>query len=100
MRPAGEIRMALSAAAAEFGASGATWRDLAAAACVGFDAAQVTTDNMVRAGDLVVVGRVTRPGACRPMRLLAAPVVIGEQCDDAPQAAELQAVVRCWADFR
>lgn len=101
MRPVGEIRMALSAAAAEFGEAGATWRDLAVAACVGYDAAQATTDNMVRAGDLVVIGRVTRPGVSRPMRLLAAPVVIGEQRDDdAPQAAELQAVVRCWADFR
>ena len=35
---------------------GASWRDAAVAAQVGWDAARVTVENMVRAGDLVKVG--------------------------------------------
>jgi hypothetical protein len=57
MRPAGEIKLALLRAAAELATPrrGPTLRELAAAARVGLDAAESTVENMVRAGDLVIV---------------------------------------------
>ena len=102
MRPRGEIREALCLAAVQFGQDGFTWRDLAHAACVGFDAAKRTVGNMARAGELVVLDEVRVPGANRPM-LRYVPAVIG---DDALKAvggtpgAELAAIVHCWADFK
>lgn len=94
MRPRGEIRMALSMAAAEFGSVGATFLDLAHRACVGLDAAQTTLANMARAGDLRVIGQTRLEGVCRPVNLYAAPAPAE------PLGAELDGVVRCWADFR
>ena len=68
-RPRGEIRTALAGAAqalhAEHGP--ATWRDMAVAAQVGFDAARRTVQNMARAGELRRVDTVPVLGARRPM---------------------------------
>jgi hypothetical protein len=77
-RPAGEIRQALRRAfldlamarMAEQGAAKAarvTWREAAAVAAVGWDAAKRTADNMARAGELVPVGLVRTPGVSRAM---------------------------------
>jgi len=61
---------------------------------VGFDAARVTADNMIRSGELIVIGHHREPGVCRPMNLLAVPHGAAE----APGAA-LDQVVRSWSDF-
>lgn len=102
MRPRGEIRAALGQAADMLPApapgevAGATWRDLAELACVGFDAARRTVDNMLAAGELIVVGHKREPHACRPMNLLARPgAVVAAR---APSAFD--ELARCWADFR
>lgn len=95
MRPRGDVRVALKEAAVGAGFSGATWRGLARLAGVGFDAARVTADNMVRAGELIVIGHSREPGICRPMSLLAVPAEPACQ----PGSA-LDEVVRSWADFR
>lgn len=56
-RPRGEVRLALAVAAAELTREngGATWREMAIRACVGFAAARDTTRNMARAGELQVL---------------------------------------------
>jgi hypothetical protein len=75
-RPAGEIRQALRRAFLDLAsarmAEGAqvvriTWREAAAVAAVGWDAAKRTADNMARAGELVPVGLVRTPGVSRAM---------------------------------
>lgn len=70
MRPAGEIRQALLSAAEAY-PQGATWRQLGQAACVGFEAARITCDNLARAGELAVLGTLQVPGCPRPMRRYA-----------------------------
>lgn len=72
MRPAGEIRQVLWAAAQELSRSGGdvTWRDMALHAQVGLDAARFTVKNMVRDGWLEPVGTRRAPHANRPMRTL------------------------------
>lgn len=95
MRSPGEIRMAMREAAASCAHSGATWRTLGDMACVGALAARRTAENMLRSGELVVLGAVRVPGVNRPMALLAP-----RQCEAAPPGLELAEVVRCWADFR
>lgn len=70
MRPAGEIRQALRSAAQTLAVperNGATWRDLAAHAQVGFDAAKQTVRDMAAAGELVPIGTVRADHASRPM---------------------------------
>jgi hypothetical protein len=69
MRPRGEIRVALfdAAQALKQEQGGATWREMAARACVGFDAARKTVSNMVLAGELEPCGQVRAAHACRPM---------------------------------
>lgn len=64
MRPQGEVRQALCAAAARlFPERGAcTYLDLADAAQVELDAAQTTVRNMARAGELQRVGHEKRAG--------------------------------------
>ncbi len=94
MRPAGEYRLALETAAGELGRAG-TWRELAAAAGVGFEVARCTAKNMVRDGVFERAGTVSVPGVCRPMVLYAPAGPAG-----APPGAALESVVRCWADFR
>ncbi|MBX3605347.1 MAG: hypothetical protein KF788_08750 [Piscinibacter sp.] len=70
-----EVRDALARAAEELWertqGTGATWRDMAVHACVGFGAARDTAKNMAVAGELQVVGQRSVPGVCRPMRLYA-----------------------------
>lgn len=95
MRPRGEIRSAMAAVAAELGSSGATWRDMATRAGVGFDLARRTAENMRAVGELAAVGTVRAPGVCRPMVLYAPPLQVAAEA-----GAELDAVIRCWADFR
>lgn len=94
MRPRGEIRLALSMAAAEFGRTGASFRDLAHRSQVALSDAQRTLDNMAAAGELERVGTTRRPGVSRPLNLYAVPLPVE------PEAAELVDVVRCWAEFR
>lgn len=76
MRPRGEIRAALSAAALSLApvadAAGVTYLDLAATAKVGFEAARNTTKDMVKAGELVPVGFRQVPGIKRPLRTYVA----------------------------
>jgi hypothetical protein len=69
MRPAGEVRLALRDAAQALRAEArvATWRDLALRAQVGFAVAQVTVENMARAGELQRVGAVRVAHSRRPM---------------------------------
>lgn len=76
MKARGEVRLALAQAAESFGAHGATWRQLAAAAQVGWDAARMTVENMVRAKQLVVVGTATVDGCFRPMNRCALPAAL------------------------
>lgn len=92
MRPRGEERLALSMAAAEFGSAGAHFLDLAHRSLVGADVARVTLGNMVRAGELQVIGRAAIPGVCRPVNLYAPPSVVADP-------AELAEVMRGWADL-
>lgn len=58
MRPPGEIRMVLRAAAVEMGSGGQAfaWRELAERTQVGYSAARYTVMNMCRAGELVRSG--------------------------------------------
>ena len=68
-RPQGEVRRALMDAAARIaeGQPGATWRELASAAQVGYAVAKATHRNMVRAGELEPVDEVRTPNNNRPM---------------------------------
>jgi hypothetical protein len=73
MRPPGEIRGALFSAAQAFvkslpdGRHGATVRELAACANVGYNAALETIRNMKRAGDLEIAGELEVPYRNRPV---------------------------------
>ena len=95
MRPLGDIRQALASAATTLaGQHGCfTGRDVAAWANVGFEKTRLTLKDMVRAGELVVVGQARAPGVCRPLNVYAQPLQ-----QDAPGAG-LAAVVQRWADF-
>lgn len=105
MRPRGEVRLALSMAAAclpRFDGAGhrvgASFRELATASQaysseLSHDAVRETLNNMARHGELEVVGQAREPGVCRPVNLYAVPLP-----DD--EGAELVDVVRCWSDFR
>jgi hypothetical protein len=76
MRPRGELRAALRAAAealAPPGSEGVTWRVLVRHACVGELMGRRTVVNMLRSGELVSAGTRSVPGICRPMRLIALP---------------------------
>lgn len=86
MSAAGEIRQAIARAAATFGADGATWRQLAVAAQVGFDIARMTVENMVRAGQLVVVGTAPRDGGGRPLNRCALPTALSLAAEREQQA--------------
>jgi hypothetical protein len=70
-----------------------TGRDVAQCAQVAFEKARLTLKDMVRAGELVVVGEATAPGVCRPLNLYSRPQA------SAAAGADLQHVVRRWADF-
>ena len=98
MRPRGEVRIALGSAAASLGPAGGTWRELAAAASVGFDVAAQTARNMARSGELRVIDVVRVPGVGRPMVRYAPAVPAGDEPGRAP-GAELAALMRGWASF-
>lgn len=99
MRPRGEIRMALAAAADALTQQRGcfTSRDAAHLAKVEFEVARLTLKDMERAGELDKLDRQVREqGVRRPLNLYAS--ARGEPVADA--AAELGRVVRCWADFQ
>lgn len=95
MRPRGAIRQALLGAAQTLAAQqgGATWREMAAHARVGWDAARKTVGNMVAAGELQPCGQVRAPHACRPM-VLYTPQTGGSKWTAEGFALDL--VVRRW----
>lgn len=76
MRPRGEVRAALSAAALALApvaeARGVTYLELATTAQVGFQLARTTTKDMVKAGELVPFGFRQVPGIKRPLRTYVA----------------------------
>lgn len=96
MRPRGDVRQAVSGAAGTLVQQHGcfTGRDVAAFAQVGFEKARQTLKDMVRAGELVVIGESTAPGVCRPLNVYALPAVQGS-----PGAALEQALKR-WVDFK
>ena len=81
-RPVGPERAALLAAAQALHQQGkaGTWRDLAALAQVGYGVAQRTCWNMVKAGELEVVGYASTRGPGRPVAILdiATPAARGQ----------------------
>ena len=94
MRPQGEIRQQLLAAAPVQTPEGhgLSWLSLAAVAKVGLEQARRTVDNAARAGELVVVGEELQPLG-RPRKLYARPAAT----DAAPApGAEL---AQAWASF-
>lgn len=102
-RPRGEIRQAVFQAAEslthERGAF--TGRDAAMAAQAGWEAARRTLQNMVTAGELVVVGTARAPGVSRPLNLYTRPAVpqrTAAECA-ANCAADLARAMHGWADF-
>lgn len=97
MRPRGEIRQAVASAAGQLVAQRGcfTGRDVAHAAQVAFEKTRRTLLDMVRAGELVVVGETNVPGICRPLNIYTQP-----EPEKAPMGADLFRVVQSWADFR
>lgn len=96
MRPPGEVRQAMLQAALTLtrdGLGGATFKQMAVCAKVGFSAARLTADNLARAGQLVVIGLHRVEGVNRPMRLYAPPPP--PDADDQSTAA-----LNGWAAFR
>lgn len=91
MRPRGEIRVALSAAALALApvaeARGVTYLELAATAQVGYQAARAATKDMVKAGELVPVGFRQVPGIKRPLRTYVAAAGGAAANDDHQSAA-------------
>lgn len=98
-RPRGEIRQALSLAAQalheERGAF--TWVQVAEKAQVGYSFARRHVDNMARAGDLVRVGH-DKPAGSRVWMTLYEPADAAP-AEGAAALADLDRVVRSWADF-
>ena len=93
-RPAGEVRAAILAAAAGMcQTNGYTWRQLAAAAQVGWDDARVCCENLQRAGALVIIGSTKVVGCNRWQRLYALP----EPAQGAQGGSgQLELVVAAW----
>lgn len=93
MRPPGEIRQALGAAACALATErgSATWRDMAERAGVGYQAARQTAENMRRSGELQSVGAEKRPHSRKWMTLYAP---AASACPG-PDTA-LAAVMRAW----
>lgn len=98
----GQIRQAFASVAEALAKErrAATWRDMAAAAgCVNLASpaeaklARKTVHNMAAAGELVRVGSVSTPWACRPMTLFE-PAARGA-CGAGPTSS-LDGVFRTW----
>lgn len=95
MRPRADIRLALATAAQELPTQlgrGATWRDMAKHARVGFAAAKATVHNMARAGELQPAGTVTSPSSRRPMTAF----VPAQQVERACPVSSLDTLLRGW----
>ena len=101
MRPPGEVRMALARAAQQLATQrdGATWRDLAEAAQVGYLDARRTVEHMARAGGLVVIGVQKREHSRRWMNLYAPAVEAEELAEPQAQHLDLEAITRAWAEL-
>lgn len=97
-RPRGQIRLALEAAYASCGPT--TWRHAAEFACVGYEAARRTSENMARAGALVRVGTVPDAARLSGVRLGVYALAPGQAEQAGAAAAELVAAVRSWAEFK
>lgn len=98
MRPPGEVRMALARSAQQLAKQqdGATWRDLAEVAQVGYLDARRTVEHMARAGSLVVIGVTKRAHSRRWMNLYAPAVVEDELPQPQVHFLDLAAVTRAW----
>ena len=98
-RPQGDVRKALALAAQQLAGEcgGATWRDMAERAQVGYRAACRTVHRMADAGALECVGSVKRAHSRRWMSLYvpAVPQVAPTVPDDCAQA--LASVAMAWA---
>ncbi len=96
MRPPGEIRAALTLAAAQLnaenGASGASWREMAERANVGYLAARRTAENMERAGVLAVVAHDKRAHSRKWVKLYAP----GSRWATEATSQDLHAVMARW----
>jgi hypothetical protein len=88
-RPQGEIRQALAGAAERLvmerglvvdgtAVDGVTWRDMAAAAQVGWDVARETVKNMANAGELARIGRTKPAGSDRWMTVFVPSAMVGD----------------------
>jgi hypothetical protein len=88
-RPQGEIRQALAGAAERLvierglvvdgtAVDGVTWRDMAAAAQVGWDVARITVKDMARAGDLARIGKTKPAGSDRWMTVFVPATMVGD----------------------
>jgi len=70
VRPAGDVSVALMAAARVLAkGGGGTYIDLAQHACVSRAAAQQSVKNMARRGELLVVARKRTEGAAKPLHV-------------------------------
>ena len=104
MRPAGELRQALAAAARKLEAQrmasahrGATWRDLAAHAGVGYSAAKQTVRNMARAGELKRLPEDARTSYSRRPMALYVPAAPAPAAPQQPTRSEpLDVLLRAW----
>jgi hypothetical protein len=99
MRPRGEVREALLAAAVDlYGASGAcTWVQMAQRAQVGYEVARTTAKNMATAGELVRVGKDKPEGSSVWLTMYEPAHQAGQAPADG--AAALEDAVRRWVDF-
>lgn len=96
MRPRGDVRRALVAAAPDLVREmpwGFTCRQLATVSQVGYGAARWAVQDMVRTGELDVVGVTRVPGVCRPANLYAP--ARPELANDSVEA--LARVMSAWA---
>jgi hypothetical protein len=94
-RPTGEVRQALEKAAERLAEErgGATWRDMAEVAQVGYRVAKVTVRDMVRAQALEPVGSAKKAHSRRWMTLYAPRQ---QQANFATQTTSLEGVTRGW----
>lgn len=102
-RPAGELRQALAEAARKLEAQrlasarrGATWRDLAAHAGVGYSVAKHTVRNMARAGELQRLPEDARTSHSRRPMAQYVPAAPARGAAGGPALAGLETVLRAW----
>lgn len=103
MRPLGDVSVALLVAAQRLQSTreaqplvgldgqplvGATWREIAGAGMVGWDAARDSVKNLVRSGHLQLVGLVREEHSNRPVGVYApgTPGGAAQDAEDAPDA--------------